>query len=160
MKRINAYTLIELTVSLVVGSLLIIFIWTGYNFITEKYNEWNYKNQWLRDIVLLDRQLRSDIKNAYMVVGKGNTINIHRGDSIEITYEINHNSIIRNTNGRRDNFDLNITNISYRYLELSEEKSFTVSSINMVLQLPEEEELKLVFRKEYDSKFRYNSLNR
>nr|WP_321355533.1 prepilin-type N-terminal cleavage/methylation domain-containing protein [uncultured Draconibacterium sp.] len=160
MRRIRAYTLIELTVSLIVGSLLIIFIWTGYYFITKHYNEWNNKNQWVREIALLDQQLRSDIKKADVVLNNRNEINIYTEDTIKLTYMINDNSIIRNTNGRRDSFALNITNINYKYLELNEEKSSTVSSINIILQLNEEEELKLVFSKEYDSKFIYNSIKR
>lgn len=154
MDRIKSYTLVELTVVMLIGSLLVIFLWTGYEFLHTFYIKWNKENQLVGDFVIWDSQFKKDFDQALIVKNENSKLSFQCFDKI-IEYDFQNETIIRMEPGRVDSLFCKVVKYEFKYLEDTDVKNNLIQTVDLYVNL-KTETLNLIYTKEYDSKHLYN----
>jgi prepilin-type N-terminal cleavage/methylation domain-containing protein len=101
--RIKAFTIMEVTVTMLIAAILMGITYTAFTIINKSYNSFNTKNKDMAELEQLDELLRKDFDRAELILKDQNSILFKRADLTSIKYEFNPNFIIR-TSGRTDTF--------------------------------------------------------
>jgi Tfp pilus assembly protein PilE len=62
--RVRAFTILEVTITMLIASLLIGFTYTAYSIVVRSYSSFNHKNQDMAELVRLDEWLKKDFAHA------------------------------------------------------------------------------------------------
>jgi len=122
-QRLCAFTIMEVTVSMLIAAIVIGIAYTAYSIISRSYTTFKYKNDDLAVLNRVDELLRRDFGKAEMVTRSGNGLLI--GD--HISYEFSPAYIVRNS-GTIDTFK--VSNLDLQTVsagaDLIDEVSFTI----------------------------------
>lgn len=154
MNRISAFTIIELIVAILIGSLLVVFIWSGYSFVQKQYLKWNKENQLIGEIVIFDRQLKRDIKRAEVIRNNGDKLILTKAGSVT-EYYFKEDLIIRKEINRTDSIRCKVFKYECTYLQDDWNKDRVIRFIDISIET-RGGNLTLAYCKEYDSKLIYN----
>ena len=152
--RVNSFTIAELIVTMLVGSILLVILWSSYFIIKKYYNSGEKQNEEAVEIILFENQLRKDFDKASVVKYKNNKLELINISS-KLEYIFLEGKVIRKQLSRTDTILIKVKDINFDYIE----GNFFLQSIikNMEISiLRNESELRFFFLKEYDFKFLYN----
>jgi prepilin-type N-terminal cleavage/methylation domain-containing protein len=156
MNKIKAFTLIELIVVMLIGTIVVVFLWTGYEFINKNYSRWTGKNQQVLDLIGFERLFRKDIRNS-AVVKMGHNYFSLTGDLENIEYHFLSNVVVRKANDQADTIRCDVASYEVTYLNEECNNEKFICEINMITRL-NGKEVSLSFCKDYDAKFLYRIL--
>lgn len=92
--KVPAYTIMEVTITMLVSAILIAITYTSYSIISKSYSSFTGKNNDLAVLVSLDHLLKRDFERANIIVKDSTGISLQR-DSSTIKYELVPDFIIR-----------------------------------------------------------------
>ena len=100
---IKAFTIMEVTITMLIAAILMGITYTAFSIINKSYNSFNTKNKDMAELELLDELLRKDFDRAELIQKDQNRIILKRADLTLVKYEFNPDYIVR-TFGRIDTF--------------------------------------------------------
>ena len=103
-KKLKAYTLLEITVAMLVASLVISVTYTAYGIIDRSYRRYMETQDKVAELQMLDRALRQDFLRATLIHGEGNSVTFS-DSSGRTSYLFDEHYIIRSRTGQ-DTFRL------------------------------------------------------
>lgn len=137
--KARAYTLLEVTVAMVIAAVCIGVVYSAYLVVTKSYMNFDERNRGLSELLLADKLLKKDFLNARKINRIEDGIKVEL-DSVTINYRFTE-QILRNHNDRRiDTFNVDIKEIEY-YFEgrtaesLVDELKLTVTPDGKVVSL-------------------------
>lgn len=128
MKRIAAFTLLELLIGMILSSIVIGFCYTGYSIIHKQYLNYNIIKKQNTAAIQLNSILNTDFINTGYVMYDTDKLILNSKNKVQLQYEFKENYILRGANGLTDTFMFSPVNISPEYLKESE--SLPISIIN------------------------------
>jgi len=155
MRRIKAYTLIELIVVMIVGSILVAFLWSGYVFVNRNYKKWTEQNQKVIGLVNFEHLFRTDIRNSTLMK-EDHDFFILSGNDRNIEYQFLSNVIVRKTFDQIDTIDCKIDGYELTYIDTKQVEKKHIRTIDLTISM-KDRKVSLSFYKDYDAKFLYNN---
>lgn len=118
--QIPAYTIMEVTITMLVSAILIAITYTSYSIITQSYSSFTDKNNDLAKLITLDHLLKRDFEQANTLFKDSTGITLKR-ETNTIRYEFSPEFIIRKAT-RTDTFKVQNegVNLSFENLPLTE----------------------------------------
>jgi prepilin-type N-terminal cleavage/methylation domain-containing protein len=92
--RVKAFTIIEMTVAMLISAMVIAFTYTAYSILSKSYSVFINKNRDMETVIQLDRLLRKDFSKAGAIYKTENGLTL-KDSSNMVSYEINENGVIR-----------------------------------------------------------------
>ena len=93
-KRARAFTIIEVTIAMLISAIVIGITYTVYSIISRSYNSFNNKNEAIAVVVRLDELLQKDFdRSAY--ISKDTTGITFQGPNNVVSYKFNPDHIVR-----------------------------------------------------------------
>ena len=87
-KRVKAFTIIEITVAMLISAIVIGITYAAFNIVNQSYRSFQHKNEDIAVLMRLDELLRNDFSKADMISKTTNGIFIKKGsDSITYAFE-------------------------------------------------------------------------
>ena len=156
MKKIKSFTLLELIVSMVIGTILVTFLWGGYLFVSRNYLRWMESNQRVSDSVAFEQLLRDDFKKSYAIVAvqKDRFKLLRKSGNIE--YRLLLDVVVREGEEQVDTINCEVIDYQFEYLDREKGLGTFINRVDLSV-LFGEERLDLTFLKDYDAKYRYNN---
>lgn len=144
MNKLNAYTLAELSVSLIITGIVITIAVTSLLIVQKQFKEYGDRHQALHDINLLHSQLKKDVVTADSIAWNGQELSCF-SSLLTIKYTWNQQSVIRNHHQlRSDTFQLKTT-----VPEVQRENAKNRVSIISFIIWQDQKELPVVLEKKY-----------
>ena len=94
-QRVNAFTIVELSVSMAVSAIVIMMAYTVYTILGKGYKDFNVKNQEFSVLLRADELLKRDFSDANIILLTDRGILIKKNDLNIINYYFNDNEMIR-----------------------------------------------------------------
>lgn len=113
MKRVKAYTIMELTVGMLIAALVITMAYTVFNIVALSFSEFTKKHDHLASLLRLDELLRRDMRISNDLRGNGNDLYMFVDTSI-VHYSFVPKQVIRHAL-RTDTFDVNTDHVEMRF---------------------------------------------
>jgi Tfp pilus assembly protein PilE len=153
-RKLSAFTLMEVTVTMLITGLVIGITYTSYSIIVKSYRSFTTKNDDMAVLVNLDHILKRDFDRADSILKDSDGIAIKNGSNI-IKYVFKPDFIVRNSD-RSDTFkvetqDINTTfeNMPLVELQATEEQN-RIDGLDFTL-LFQTEKIPYHYRKSYSS---------
>jgi Tfp pilus assembly protein PilE len=108
-KKVSAFTILEVTIAMLIAALLIGITYTAYSIIVKSYSSFNRKNQDMAVLVRLDEWLKKDFDHADTVLKDTAGIMLCSADR-RVKYQFDPDFIVR-TEIRADTFKIKTENI-------------------------------------------------
>lgn len=119
MKKINAFTLMELMIGMIIGSIVVGFCYTGYRFIFRQYLDYKKVKEQVNEAMFLNTALTRDFSRSLFVEYKGNSLYI-KSDSAQTEYKFTEQYILRNERDVSDTFHLAVKEIAPVFINRDE----------------------------------------
>lgn len=94
-KRLPAFTIMEVTITMLLAAIIIAMTYTAYSIVTRAYDSYHDKNSERAVLIQLDKILRRDFERATMIGRTEREVVFTRADSTVIKYDFNANYITR-----------------------------------------------------------------
>ncbi|MBC7913519.1 MAG: prepilin-type N-terminal cleavage/methylation domain-containing protein [Pyrinomonadaceae bacterium] len=154
-KRVKAFTIVELSVSMAVSAIVIMMAYTVYTILGKGYRDFNVKNQEFSVLLRADEVLKRDFSDAGMILLTDRGILIKKDDLEIINYYFNDNEIIRKST-TIDTFKVKASQKDYSfesnpvYKNIEASKTEIAITDTLVLENSRIDEMKLIiiFRNE------------
>jgi hypothetical protein len=149
-KKIPAFTLMEVTVSMLIAAIAIAITYTAAHIVTVTYGDYQKKQDHVAEFALLDKLLKQDFSRPGKIVKSGNGLRVETVNGT-ILYEFTEGHIVRAQYAlSTDTFKLDPKTIRFSF-----EKEDTVEGQNIdQLELQtvlEKEEINLIYKKTYSA---------
>jgi prepilin-type N-terminal cleavage/methylation domain-containing protein len=105
MKKIKAFTLMELIIGMIIGSIVVGFCYTGYRMILKQYLDFKKTKTEIGETMQFNTALRNDFVNAQTISYNENHL-VMLNDSSKIEYEFAETFILRDVKDVSDTFHL------------------------------------------------------
>ncbi len=111
MRKLKAFTIIELTVSLLISSIVIGITYYAFLFFTKQYNSYQRKSEEFTEYRLFKKAFQHDLESADFVADSIPNSILMKGDSSEVTYTWDSSAVIRQDGEVSDSFRLKNINV-------------------------------------------------
>jgi len=108
-KRVKAFTIMEISVVMLISAIVIGIAYTAFNIINQSYRSFQHKNEDVAVLIRLDELLRKDFLRANSISKTTNGIFVKTGND-SVTYEFEPDFTVR-TSTIIDTFKLNVQDI-------------------------------------------------
>lgn len=132
-KRISAFTLMEVTVAMLLAALVISITYTAYHMVSASYIRYQKKQGEIADLILADKLLRSDFLSSKKITRSESGISLlqHNGS---INYSFSKDFIIRNQYSLRiDTFRTNVSNLDFVFEGQKKEPGQLLDGLNFTI---------------------------
>jgi len=116
MKKVKAFTIIELTVSLLISSIVIGITYYAFLFFTKQYHSYQRKSDTFSEYRLFKKAFQHDLENANFVTDSVPNTILMRGGGHEIVYAWDSNNIKRQKGEITDSFRLKKNKVAVNYI--------------------------------------------
>ena len=127
MKRISAFTLLELLIGMILSSIVIGFCYTSYSIIHKQYLNYNTIKRQNTAAIQLNSILNTDFINAEYIMYDTDKLIFNSENKVHLHYEFKENYILRVDNGLTDTFMFAPLNIITGYLKESTKLSLAMA---------------------------------
>jgi len=159
-KRIKAFTILEVTITMLLAALVIGITYSAYSIIIKSYGAFNHKNQDMAVLVRLDEWLKKDFARADIVLKDTTGIALNNADH-HVKYRFDPDFIVR-TEIKSDTFKVKTDSLvtSFEALPINEfgqtDEQNRLDDLNLVI-LFQGEKIPYHYHKQYSS---VNLINR
>jgi len=118
MNRIHAFTLVELIVTLLIGSIITGIIYYSYLLFNKQFIKYRENSEWINEFIVLQKALQQDIDAASRVrdsAGRNLILENYARDRI-IYYEFKDSSVLRRTALNESRFVINTGTVNFIYI--------------------------------------------
>ena len=151
MNRIRAYTLMEVTIAMLLSAICITICYTAYSVVENYYREFQRKNELTDNILSLKHVIEKDFLISKYVMKTDSGMLIGK-DSALIEYSFNKNYILRSfSNHHTDTFKLTALDPLFLFERKSVEQRDTIDQLELGIELTEDAAVKLRFDKRYSA---------
>jgi Tfp pilus assembly protein PilE len=109
-QRVKAFTILEVTITMLVAALVIGITYSAYSIIIKSYGVFNHKNQDMAELVRLDEWLKKDFSRADTILKDTTGIALNSAEH-HIKYRFDTDFIIR-AEIRADTFNVKIDSVA------------------------------------------------
>ncbi|QDW25185.1 hypothetical protein FFJ24_010330 [Pedobacter sp. KBS0701] len=149
--KIEAYTLMEIAVAMLLAGLCISICYTAYGLIGNYFSAFEKKNNSAQLVLSLQRALDRDIDQSRIMLKNGDGLEIHQDSSL-VRYRFGSGVISREVEGlRTDSFVLTPTEIGFNFEGREAVDGDTVDRVGFVLSLEKGGKVPMVFKKVYSA---------
>lgn len=104
--KVRAFTIMEVTVSMLIAAIVIMIVYTAYRIIGRSYADYDHKNKLVSELITADKILKKDFNNALDILQTSDGIKLQMQEG-QIDYVFGDRYIVRNQNRLRlDTFNL------------------------------------------------------
>jgi len=152
--RVKAFTIMEVTVTMLIASIAIAITYSIYNIVVKSYNAYTIKNNDMTVLIRLDELLKNDFGHADIVLKDQNGILFKSADKM-VSYEIGPDFVVR-TSGIIDTFKVKLKefNTSFENIPITEivgsEEQNRIDELQLNL-LVEDKIIPYYYHKQYSS---------
>ena len=159
-EKVKAYTIMEVTVTMLIASLLIAITFTSYSLIIKSFQSFSTKNNQLGALLTLNHLLTRDFEQAVAINKTIDGITISKDIQV-VKYVLKPDFIVRIA-ARTDTFKVQTNNIITSYENLSIAEGFDEQSSTRVDELSftltfNDEQIPYIYHKIYSSFNLYNN---
>ena len=152
--RVKAFTIMEVTITMVIASILMGITYTTYSIISKSYLSFNTKNNDLAALEQLDKLLRRDFDQAEIIQKETGGITIKNANHM-VTYEFTPDFIVRIA-GIEDTFKVKTEEITTSFEGQSVKETGSSEEQNRLDQLSftlgyQNEKIPYYYHKQYSS---------
>lgn len=115
MKRVKAYTLMEVTIAMLLAGIVIMITYTVYTIVIRAYGAYNRKNIEVATQLRLDELIKKDFAKSAVILRTDSGM-VCKTESGAVIYKIAPALIIR-TYGITDSFNVRLDNVTFSYEE-------------------------------------------
>lgn len=116
-RKLNAFTILEVTISMIIAALSIGIAYSAYTIMKQSYRKYDERNKLIAEIVLADKLLKKDFFQAIQIVKSEKELVFKSAGGI-ISYTLDTRYILRNQyNNRRDTFNIPVQDSKLYYAE-------------------------------------------
>lgn len=151
MQKINAYTLMEVTVAMLLSTLTITICYSAYGIINSYFNSFQQKNTMSSELLSLKHTLDRDAERSDYVFKTANGFEFSQ-DSAKIAYAFTNHYILRQLNDlHTDTFKIQLKEMK-SYFEGKEMNGLdTIDQINFKLIVPNDIAISMQINKYYSA---------
>ena len=132
-KKINAFTIMEVTVAMLIAALVIGMTYTAYSVVSRSYQSFHQKNDDIAELLQLDHLLKRDFAQADTILKTANGLTF-KNATHTIDYEIDSSLVIR-TSAITDTFKVKVSGISTLFEEQPVTNNSDVTEPNRIDEL-------------------------
>lgn len=159
MKKLPAFTLMELLVAMVLSTIVVAAAFTGYEIMAGRYGQYQQVNAGIREAAWMNGLLQKDLLQARLVVQHENTIRLTAAYREPVTYEFRDAYVLRRTHDLTDTFKITIGKLTCTFNGQAALPGEPVDEIQLEAHIGKEPEL-FFYRKNYPAALRIkNPLN-
>ena len=147
LREVQAFTIMEVTISMIVASVVIMISYSIYNIISKSYIDFSTKNEKMAVIMQLDQLLKRDFSQAQLLTAIPGGLQIKK-DNKEVLYLFDREGIIRKA-GIVDTFKVDLAernfafegipvHISANYSDEVPRQNQIIDELNLVLNYQQE----------------------
>ncbi|MHB8208036.1 PulJ/GspJ family protein [Mucilaginibacter sp.] len=153
-KRVKAFTIMEITVVMLISAIVIGIAYTAFNIIGQSYRSFQHKNEELAVLIRLDELLRKDFSRADTISKTAGGIFVKTGTD-SVTYAFEPDFTVR-TSTIIDTFKLNVQDVTASFETSPITTIDPVSEQNRIDELDfsilfENEKIPYTYYKQYSS---------
>lgn len=150
MKRLKAFTILELIVAMAISSLLIGMCFIAYQIIIVQFSNYKTNNQRIQDMTLCNYLLTRDVSSANTISQPQQGIFEFESHNEVLTYAFETDYIVRTNEGGADTFYLKPLDLETKQLRLFNRTGLQDLVTDIQVSLSQEQEtFNLHFHKEY-----------
>jgi Tfp pilus assembly protein PilE len=154
-KKLPAFTLMEVTISMLIAAIAIAITYTAYRIISNTYVGYTRKQDRVAAFTELDKLLKMDFQNADHLTATEHGIRLQTVSGL-IIYQFDSAAIVRNQFALRlDTFKLPVKLIRYSFEQQEAPTDQPIDQLDLKLQL-EDQDVDLVYTKQYSSQNLFN----
>jgi prepilin-type N-terminal cleavage/methylation domain-containing protein len=116
MKKLPAFTLIELLIGMIISSIVIGFGYAAYSLIYKQYLAYKHVKEKVVEITLLNHVLSTDMLNAEIISFNENTLSLVGTNQNSLQYLFQDTLIVRTENELTDTFNISALNVKTDFL--------------------------------------------
>ncbi|HET6227841.1 MAG TPA: prepilin-type N-terminal cleavage/methylation domain-containing protein [Bacteroidia bacterium] len=123
MKKLAAFTLIELLIGMLISSIVITFGYLAYRFTNEQYLGYKQIKEQLVEVSQFNTVFSEDLRRAEIVSSTANTIEMYYKQIPALDYEFAADYVVRKANALTDTFNIAAVRIEQQFV-FPEERVF------------------------------------
>ena len=152
--KVQAFTIMEVTITMMIAAILIAVTYTSYSIVIKSYNSFTNKNNDMAVLVSLDHVLKRDFEQANIIFKDPTGFSLKK-DSALIRYEFSNDFIVRKS-ARIDTFKVQNQDVSTSFENVPLLELQTTDAQNMIDELGftiiyQKEEISYHYHKTYSS---------
>lgn len=154
-KKVRAFTLIEVTISMLIAAIVIVTTYTAYQIISQNYLNYVKKQNLIASFTIMDKLLRDDFLKANPIVKTDSGLEFHM-DNGKVQYQFNDSLIIRNQyNLRLDTFNIVLHTINFTFENEESGVGRRIDLLSYLVTL-DNETIPMSYRKMYSAQNLFN----
>jgi Tfp pilus assembly protein PilE len=152
--RVKAFTIMEVTITMLIAAILIGITYTAYSIIVKSYISFSKKNEDMAVLVRLDELLKKDFAHSEIILKDNNGISFNSDDHV-VKYQFNPDFIVRTTT-RADTFKVKtgVINTTFENQAVNEvsatDEQNRLDDLDLIL-LFQDEKIPYHYHKQYSS---------
>lgn len=150
--KIKAYTLPELIVVMILSSLLSLSIWSGYEFLNNRFIDFMKNSEAYENVLQLERFLRNDFYRSSKINSSLQKQLIFEIDNEIVVYDFNRESVTRTTSKMREHISVLNDKVEIEYLKFDDKEVSNVISLSIEIVV-RNRKCNLFFYKDYPHVF-------
>jgi hypothetical protein len=149
--RIEAYTLMEVAVAMLLAAVCISICYTAYGMIGNYFSVFEKKNNVAQQVLALQRTMDNDIQRSRLLLRTADGIMVQQ-DSLNVRYHFSGAMLSREAEGlRTDSFTLVLSEEDFRFENRVSLEGDTVDRIGFVIALEKGGKVPMLFKKVYSA---------
>jgi len=155
--KVSSFTVIELVVVLLISSLLILFLWQGFQFVISRGVEGVKYTDGVRELILFDSRMQTEFEKSSYIYIEDNVLAIVLSSKNEIKYVLGKTNIVRKSQIECDTLELRVLSLKTTDAQIKNVKNRPLCSLEIEV-FSKEVNCKFVFvyEKHYDFAFIFN----
>jgi len=150
-KKIEAYTLMEIAIAMLLAAICMSICYTAYQMIGDYFHAFQKKNATAEEVLTLRRTMEKDVAKGRYLIRTVDGIHI-TGDSLSITYQFADTAILRKVeNLRTDSFHVRPVDTRFHFEEREAQEMDTVDHISFMLKMEKQQTIPITIRKVYSA---------
>lgn len=126
MKKVKAFTLLELLIAMIISSIVIAFGYEVYSIMYKQFLSYKKAKTEIVNTMQFNTVLTNDFYNSEEITFNENTIAVFRKNNEPLHYTFNDNYILRTRNEIMDTFKITATNIQEKFVFKNEQMQSTL----------------------------------
>ncbi len=156
MKKIEAYTMMEVAIAMLLAAVCISICYTAYGMIGDYFQVFQKKNAATEEVLTMRRTMEKDISKGQYLIRTADGISI-LGDSLNITYKFADTAILRKVEDlRTDSFHVSPVETSFLFKGRESLEMDTVDHISFKLKTEKKQMIPITLEKFYSAHDLFN----
>jgi len=126
MKKISAFTLLELLIGMIISSIVIGFCYTGYSIIYKQYLNYLIIKENISNTMQFNSILNTDFTTASSIIFETDKLILDFKSAPQLQYDFRQNYILRKTSDVTDTFMLSALNLVPKYNIENDQQPFLI----------------------------------